>query len=339
MYIYRGIKISNPLYIHFLCGNKYKRKNDRDKRKILKKYIDQIDNNYALILEHLFKPKEYSKMGFKDLEEVEVMASNYAKSIIIFQETVSTAAEISLFASKKPLKNKILIIYAPKKIVETDTVGAFIRLAYFDSGKITYKEYNFKRELNKEAGKEYAYFDTYFDNNELDIEIKNTINDFWNQMQDNNDIKLRKKHLYRSKKNTYTIDNEKKEIKILLNYNFILSLLISILINNKLVSDVRAWDEAISKICYLFKEIIGNTISYKEVQNINSYAINIKTINNKEINLPIRFCIYILKKSKLIKIINNRISITDKLKQNCNEYKKLLKEVTKPQFFKDDNYE
>lgn len=337
MYIYRDIEISNPLYIHFLCGNKYQRKNDRDKRNRLKNYIDQIDNNYALILEQLFVTKEYTKMGFNNLEEVEVMASNYAKSIIIFQETVSTAAEISLFASKKYLKNKILVIYAPEEIVETDTVGSFIRLAYFNSNKITYKEYSFKRELNKQEGKEYAYYDTYFDNNELDSEFKNIINDFWKQMQDKSNIKLKKKKNFFSQENVYSINNKEKKIKINLNYNLILSLLISILINNELVAVVRSWNEAISKICKLFQEIISNTISNIEVQDVKSYTVSIKTVDNRDINLPIRFCVYILKKAKLIRIIDNKISVTNKLKSNCHEYKKLLIKINKPHFFEDDN--
>ena len=107
MYIYKGKEILHPIYIHFLCGNKYNPDYNNDKREILKNYIDSIDNNYALILEKLFEIEEYKSLGFKDLEEVELMASHYARSIIILHETVSTAAEIAVNGKIKCRKSVI----------------------------------------------------------------------------------------------------------------------------------------------------------------------------------------------------------------------------------------
>lgn len=337
MYIYNGITIKKPLYIHFLCGKKYIRKDSNDKRKILKEYIDQQENNYALILEQLFYPKEYEKMGFKDLEEVEIMASNYARSIIIFQETVSTAAEISLFASNKKLQNKVLIIYAPRRIVETDSVGAFIKLAYLNSGKITYSEYNFNPKLRTQD--HIAYFDTYFYNNKIDNNFINILKSFWGKNQPSANYKIIKNKAPYKKEDTYRINKREKRISMTISYQLILNFLISILLNNDLVKDVRNLDEAISKICMLFQEIIKNTISNFEFQKLDSYTISIKTIDNHDINLPIRFCLYILKKSKLINIVENQISVSNRFKRSCYEYKSLLKKEQFPRFFGDDIYE
>lgn len=336
MYIFCDKEIENPLYIHFLCGNKYHAGDPRDKRNVLKKYIDSINNNHALILEKLFYPIEYSKMGFVDLEQVELMASHYARSIIIFQETVSTAAEVSLFASKELLKNKVLVIHASEEVAETDPVGNFIRLAYFKNQKISHKEYAFKPELHKISGKNVAYYNTYFLDEELGSDFKKELEKFWRRGRKKLNLKLEKEIAICKKENIYRIDKNAKKVYIKLNYDLILTLLISILLNSELIDEIRDIDEAITRTCDLFKKILTNTIEYTEIEDFSSYSMTIKTIDGEDINLPIKFCMYILEKSHLINIENKRISVTNDFKRDCREYRNFLKKPPLPDFFEGD---
>lgn len=338
VYIYREKEIVHPLHIHFLCGNKYNKESTSDKRNVLKNYIDSQDNNYALILEKLFHPKEYRKMGFYDLEEVELMASCYAQSIIILHETVSTAAEIALFGSKKNLRNKVLVVYAPKEIIETDNVGAFIRLAYLRHNKIKSNPYKFNTLLNENANN-IRYYETYFQTNSINDDFKEILNEFWGKSKQTFDIKLKKYNVKKSRNNTYNIDNDKKKIYIYLDYFFIKSLLISILLNNELIKDKRNKETIVSEICNIFKSILADTISTNEVKNIDTYQITIKTIDNQDINLPIRFCIYILFNSNLIGSKNGNISITNNFKQKCAEYKALIELQEENEFFEGEYHE
>ncbi len=333
MYIYCDKSISNPLYIHFLCGNQYNSKNTKDKRNILKEYIDAQNNNYALILEKLFDPTEYTDMGFKDLEEVEIMASYYAKSIIILHETVSTAAEIALFGSKEELREKVLVIYAPKEKIETDSVGAFIRLAYFKNNKVTESSFNFSTRLYQEKGKKIAYYNTFFPDDTITDEFEKTLTKFWNKTPNVLKINLTKESQLYYKDNTYLIDENTKAINVKINYELILSIVICILLNNKLIKDKRNKDLVVKKVCAFFKDLMKDTISNNEVKNLDNYSIKITTINNQEINLPIKFCIYVLEKSGLIKIHNDEISITNNFKEKCKEYKDLIIYKEESNFF------
>lgn len=330
MYIYQGKKIFKPLYIHFLCGNKYQKDSDKDKRNVLKSYIDKKSNNYALILESLFEPIEYKNMGFKDLEEVELMASHYARSVIIFHETVSTAAEIALFGSKYELKNKILVIYAPQKIVALDTVGAFIRLAYFQNNKVKHNSYMFSTDLFPiEDG--IGYYETFFENNILDQKIIKKLNIFWSNIKETFNIELKRKIVNVNFQNTYEITNHR--INIILSYHFIMSFVICTLINNSLIKDKREKDLCVRNICEFLKEVLKSTIEKKEVLNLNDYKMSIKTHDKKEINLPIRFCIYLLDKAGFIYFQDEELHISNDFKNKCKEYNDLITIENEPNFF------
>lgn len=333
MYIYCAKDIINPLYIHFLCGNKYVKENVEDKRNILKSYIDSLNNNYALILEKLFMPSEYMDMGFKDLEEVELMASNYAKSIIILHETVSTAAEIALFGSKRDLKNKILVIYAPYSKIETDVVGNFIKLAYFKDNKIQNSKFDYNTKLHTSKKGNVSYYNTYFPNNKIDDIFKNLLDNFWKSSYTKMDISFNKYNALCRKENYYKIS--KKNIFIKLNYEFILSIVLSILLNNDLIKEIRLKEDVVKNMCSLIKEILINTISIRELINIDDYSIDIKASFNQDINLPVRFCIFVLINAGLINIRNEKISITSKFRNQNDEYKLLLQYIDEPNFFKD----
>lgn len=150
MYIYVAKKIDKPMYIHFLCGNKYSEKtlvydniNMINKRKVLYDYLQTLGNHYPIILEKFFNLEEYEVNYMGNLKEIELMMSYIASSVIILQETFSTSAEIGVFGSFDELANKTLIIYPTNVGRNQDYVGTFIKEAFLNDNIKNYG-YDFK---------------------------------------------------------------------------------------------------------------------------------------------------------------------------------------------------
>lgn len=129
----------------FLCGCKYNSVDFDDKRKALKCFIE---NQYkdrstrVIILEEccnflLNKSRRDGVLYYNDVEllnlfEIELLASLYANKIYILHETISTAAELGLFAGCQILRPKICLIVPEqswKKVMPT-----FIRWAFYMEG-------------------------------------------------------------------------------------------------------------------------------------------------------------------------------------------------------------
>ena len=127
-----------PFYIIFLCGSKYRAGNTRDKRVVLKKHLEKkYPNTHAIILEHNFwfrkttaRYLSYDDIYLKSLAQIEQLASLYADRIIIIHETISTAAELGLFAANPLLLPKVCMLTPDFASVEEDKAGGFIQLAF-----------------------------------------------------------------------------------------------------------------------------------------------------------------------------------------------------------------
>lgn len=333
MYTFKGKKINYPICIHFLCGNKYKKYRDDDKRNIIMNYINSFKNNYALILERYFKVSDYLDLGFEDLEKVELMASHYAKSIIIIHETNSTAGEIALFGSKSDLKDKILVIYPPESLIEVNNVGAFLREAFFKNDKIVNMPYLFDAKLNEKRFPHVRFYDTYFINNYLPDDFKQMIKDFW-KSNDNAECKLsfKKKDYNRCALDTYSINNEKKSVKIILSYDLIMSLLFG-LFSNKILREQFRTFPSVDVICNLIKTILTNTIINNEGINVINYSVKIKMMDEQQIYIPVRFWISIMKSIGLLDVDGGKYVFSHAIDSILEEYKELIVNINEKSFF------
>lgn len=139
MFVFREkYEYSDPFNIIFLCGSHYSKKNKRDKRKILKKYINQfIPNGRSIILEENFqfvktstRYLSYDTIFLTGLAQVEKLASLYANKIVIVHESISTAAELGMFAIDPELAQKIVLLVPDTISVEEDKISGFIQLAF-----------------------------------------------------------------------------------------------------------------------------------------------------------------------------------------------------------------
>lgn len=129
---------SDPFNIIFLCGSHYRKNDMRDKRNILKECIHQsIPNGRPVILEENFqfantntKYLSYDEIFLTGLAQIETLASLYANKIIIVHESISTAAELGMFAIDPELAKKIVLLVPDTISVEENKISNFIRLAF-----------------------------------------------------------------------------------------------------------------------------------------------------------------------------------------------------------------
>ncbi len=124
----------------FLCGNKFVGQEKNDKRSILKEYIEENATDcYSIILEENFMFKNitksylsYDDIFLKNLFQVEQLASIFADKIIIVHETLSTAAELGMFAHNADMMKKICLLVPDSMSIEENKT-TFIKLAYLNT--------------------------------------------------------------------------------------------------------------------------------------------------------------------------------------------------------------
>lgn len=340
MYIYNGGEINEPIYIHFLCGKKYDNleKIHKDKRNVIENFIRENKNlGHPIILEKYYNLNSYLSLGLENLEQVELLISYYASSIIILHETVSTAAEIALFGSKKNLKNKILVINPRKEDIEVDNLSGFLTYAYFyGENTIEQHSYKFEKELYTKL-KNVRFFNTHFEEEILNDEFINIIKSFFNKsLPKTIDLSFIKSNVKQENNSYYIIDYSKKKIAIRLKYELIIYIIISIILNDEYNKKIEYNDNTISNICDLIKRIFVNTILYAENINESDYLFNLKMIDNSEINVPVRFCENVLRKLNVINVGNKYYSTNIFSPKQKSEIKDLIKKAEKKKSFFDD---
>ena len=131
--------VNDPFNIIFLCGSKFNSTNLRDKRVVLKKYLNKTFGSccQVIILEENFILKKtnmqylgYDDIFLNDLSQDEQLESLFANRIIVIHETISTAAEIGMFATLPSLLPKMCILYPDKMSIEENKISGFITLAF-----------------------------------------------------------------------------------------------------------------------------------------------------------------------------------------------------------------
>ena len=191
MFLFKDeFSIENPFISVFLCGHKYKSRNTSDKRAILKRFVEKnIDNCRALILEQNFTfrtdTKEYlayDSAFLNSLSQIEELAAAYADGIIIIHETISTAAELGMFAINPMLSKKICIITPDDMSTDENKITFFIDNSFINNdfyetmvGKVIKFYPDIK--VNKKSTEISEYY-TQFHNDEIGENLGREIIDF-----------------------------------------------------------------------------------------------------------------------------------------------------------------
>ena len=157
------VSFTDPFRVVFLCGSKFNRYNDTDKRIIIENYIlSHYSNISVIILEENFIFKEsnltylsYDEICMKNLLQIELLVSLYASKIILIHESHSTAAEIGAFSSKKELLPRIAIIAPDKYSVEEDKLGGFLERSF---------SHQDEKNIGLNGKKHHAFFTSWSNN-------------------------------------------------------------------------------------------------------------------------------------------------------------------------------
>lgn len=349
--------INNPIRIFFLCGSffNHRDKTKIDKRIVLKEYIESLNPNYkCLILEENFlfrrdKSKlNYNDIDMKSLKDIEILTSLMSDEVIIFHESLSTAAEIGLFSSDTMINDKMTILAPDIYSTEEDMISGFIKYSYNNE---FFEEYNIK--IIRYYPGTYSY------------EISNNINKIHTYFVDNiigENLKLKLSDVLENKKtliniikeNNYnsTIDNISKFkvyknkdkdniLEIKLNVNEFVTLLISLFTVDEVKRNLRKNANPLKGNSDIKITVLRNAIrilkeyftKYIERSVLSTHPtlrydkVKIK-INYKDssFNKAISYFVYVMYGINLIGInqSNRKLTIASQLDKILEEYADLI---------------
>lgn len=175
-YIFSQKIIEKKYTLFFLCGTVFDEENASDKRIVLKKYIESINDKYkAIILEQNFIFRGESKKGYlaydqiflRNLFDVEMLMSLLADKIFIIHESISTAAELGMFASNPNIANKICLLVPDKINVEERKISKFIRMAFMNRSPRIRTIVFYPTVIKNKISPTKSDYHTYFNNNKI----------------------------------------------------------------------------------------------------------------------------------------------------------------------------
>jgi hypothetical protein len=179
-----SLNIPSDLKIIFLCGVVFNRSSGKDKRTVLKKYLLRTEQHHPIILEENFgNPAVYGDIDLRNLHDVETLVACFANATIIIHESLSTGAELGMFAANKGTASRLLVLHPDRDSVEENKISGFIRLAYFNgNGPVLPKDsaVSFIPVLQKsyETNDRYIYHTTFPDDLQLASRARDSIDRF-----------------------------------------------------------------------------------------------------------------------------------------------------------------
>ncbi|USK34718.1 hypothetical protein LIT25_05010 [Bacillus sp. F19] len=353
------IEITDPLRVFFLCGTKFTKDGLEDKRNVLKNHIETNynSNHKVIILEEHFifgnkKSKKfkdhlsYDQIFMKNLKDVEILTGLYSDKIFIIHESISTAAELGMFATDINLLKRTCLITPDTFSVEEDKISAFIRLAFFNykSKEDNIKNITFYPKIKKNIVSEIKTdYHSYFPQNKIPKNLGINIDKFIKE-DDKEIIKVSFKKSNFNKisgdQNTISYFYNNKELNVYISPEIIRILLISLFNLSDLRKELRtnsAIKDSVQTLQNNFKLIIMNSISHIEGFDFSQHQIKIFLNDRKlEIRTAIGYFLYMLQAMDMVKLPNNdkNFVISPKFERLFNCYSNIIKEI-KPSKFND----
>jgi hypothetical protein len=313
-----NFKYRNPLQVVFLCGNKFDYKGTKDKRKVLKNFIENSDSrNHVIILEENFcftktnkRYLSYDEIFLKNLAQVEQLASLFADKIIIVHETLSTSAELGMFVADTSLTDKICLLVPDRIAVEENKIGGFIQLAFLSSksgGKKVHVIYYYPDIEVHRLSENKSFYYTYFHENKIGNFLGKEISSFLQQKIENTVLFLNKQFGKLSNYSIaidYHISNIKKEVSVNVHVGILKDQLFSLLfipeVRRKLREEKKIY-EHVNFLEIVYKQIVRDTISEITGKKLDNFALKIALkLTPCSLNQAIGYFIYMLQATKLI---------------------------------------
>ena len=238
----------------FLCGNKYEKKGKKDKRNVLRAFIHKsIPDCRCVILEDSFifgkstnHYLAYDDIFLKDLAQVEQLAALFAEKVIIIHETISTAAEIGMFASNTALSSKLCIMVPDPYSVEDDKVGSFISMSFLNKNRKSHKikllRFYPDTDVFIYSDKKSDYY-TWFHNDEIGANLERQLLAFINISKGDRILKYNKTRFGKLSRNNdeinYSIDFLKKEVSVSVSAEVLKDQLTALLYEDSIRKELR----------------------------------------------------------------------------------------------------
>ena len=345
MYRFNDLTINDPLKIIFLCGSKFNNEN-YDKRIVLKRYLEQKQNIYPLILEEnyeffvekLKKYQEkipYSEINLDNLFKVESLTASISDGIIIIHETDSTAAEMGIFATNPIVRKKMCILIPNEYCIDGKSISNFLRLAFFRNNNDIFRIEYFPETSIYYQSENVSRYHTKFYDNKIGDRLGKSIDTYISRYTKKN-IKLKiSRVLYgkiNSEDNTYKIDDNKKKVEVYFNIETIKYYVYSLFTINEYRREIRKTttiNECVNRTIQWFYEILFNTISEKADSIIDGYKIVCSINDFYKIDIKfkqvIAYSLYVLDGIGFIDLpFNKRLSISKNINNNLSQLTALI---------------
>ena len=360
MYIFLDkFTYNDPLNIIFLCGSRYQ-KTTTEKRNILKEHLENnVTNCHVIILEENFHFRNttrahlaYDDIFLYSLAHVEELASLFADSIIIIHETISTAAELGMFANNPALLKKICLLTPDSYSVEEDKVSAFIRLAFLQEGApetTIGKHVTFFPDIKRflDSPEKSGYY-TYFHNNAIGEHLSRNVLSFVQKESAPQEVKFHKLQYNKPLKNEfsvdYTIDSDTSSVSVYVHSNTLKMQLLSLLFQPEVQSEIGKNNKIAEHISFLqakYTQILKDSIDYYSGKNITDYELSISMKNTQcTLRQAIGYFVYMLQAIDFVRMRqmdekdpkSRKISITSSAEELKDTFSSVITESTTSAF-------
>jgi hypothetical protein len=331
-YIFRDGEVNKGYQSIFLCGVKYK-SNSNDKRYRLKEKLVSMDGkNKPIILEENFtfasksnRFLSYDDIFMKNLKDIENLTALFSDKVIIIHESISTAAELGMFAMNELIAKKICILIPDEYAVEENKITSFLQLAFFRTNN-NIEIIKFYPEVDVwKISENKMDFRTKFFNNEIIGNLEKRLETFLKKdCEEFININFKKVKYKNHIKNdstviSYFLDEDRVDISV--SVDVIRAHIISFFNLESFKREMRiikTLSEHITYIEQLYKKILMNTIEELEGRYLGRVSIGCKECQ-LEFRQIIAYTLYLLQAMEMVQITKEYID--DKV--NCKTSIKL----------------
>jgi len=329
-YASKGVKIllvykevfeyDDLLAIVFLCGSKYEKGNLHDKRNVLKNYLEvNISGCHAIILEENFwfrstnmQYLSYDDIFLKSLAHIEQLASLFANKIIIIHESISTAAELGMFAIDPSLSEKICLLTPDDISIDEKKVSMFIKLAFMNrkspETRIGKQIIFFPDVYVNRISTEKSDYHTFFHNNEIGQNLGNEILSFVKPTKMKYFIKFNKSSFGKSTATSnqidYHINIKNEELVVYIHPDALKIQLLSMFFVDEYKKEFRLYKAIkihVTYICEIYEKLLLSTITSLEGIELHSFKLKVDLKNTFcTLRQSAGYFLYMLQAAKLI---------------------------------------
>ena len=350
-YLFSENEMNRKDRVFFLCGVKFQ-SHSSDKRVVLKNYIESLNKIYKVIIleeNFVFKKNEkgylaYDDIFMKDLNQVETLTALFSDFVFIIHESISTSAELGMFATNELIAPKVILLIPEEIAIEENKTSGFIDMAFFknkEDQKIRKIFFNPSLEIWKKSEYKIDYR-TYFSNNEIGTNLSKNINNLILAKSQYKDKVMIKKNIYKNFFNkpdilSYYLDIKNNKIYVKVSAQILRIHILSLFNIDDFKNNLRKNKKIVEHINYIknvYEKILKETIQEKEGKEFNSIIINIMenhisgTSIKIEIQQAIGYYLYLLQAMKWISLQQDdenidfrKISISMEFEEIYKEYK------------------